>query len=87
MILFPSLFYIHVFRVHPKKVAVDFLEFVGRTGGAAHLKVASGHLNLAQYYSLDTAACLVAAISLLLGLVTATLRKCVASTRGKLKKD
>ena len=77
----------YVFRIHPKKVAVDFLEFVGRTGGAEHLKVASGHLNLAQYYSLDTAACLVATISLLLGLVMAMLRKCVASTREKLKKD
>ena len=66
---------------------MDFLEFVGRTGGAEHLKVASGHLNLAQYYSLDTAACLVAAISLLLGLVMATLRKCVASKGEKLKKD
>ena len=49
--------------------------------------MASGHLNLAQYYSLDTAASLVAAISLLLGLVVATLRKCVASKGEKLKKD
>jgi len=40
-------------RIHPQDVAVDFLEFVGRTGGAQHLKVQSGHLNFVQYYCVD----------------------------------
>ena len=34
--------------------AIWLLEFLARTQGAPHLKISSVHLNLAQYYSLDT---------------------------------
>jgi len=41
-------------EIHPMKQATNLVEFIGRTGGANHLKVQSGHLNLVQYYSLDS---------------------------------
>ena len=68
-------------------MAVDFLEFVGRTRGAQHLKVRSGHLSLAQYYSLDVITFLL--LSLLAGawILLCVLRSCVASAGHKTKKD
>ncbi len=43
-------------RRHPMEDALWLLEYVGRTGGAEHLKLASRHLSLVQYFSLDCAA-------------------------------
>ncbi len=40
-------------RHHPMDDALWLLEYVGRTGGADHLKLASRHLNTLQYFSLD----------------------------------
>ena len=86
-LLLAAFLQINVFRTHPQDVAVDFLEFVGRTRGAQHLKIRSGHLNLAQYYSLDVMTflliCLLAGAWLLLCL----LRSCVTSGGHKTKKD
>jgi len=42
-------------KTHPMEIATDLIEFIGRTRGANHLKVLSGHLNLFQYFSLDSA--------------------------------
>jgi glucuronosyltransferase len=41
-------------RHSPLEDAVWLLEYVAGTGGAEHLKLASRHLDLAQYYSLDS---------------------------------
>ena len=41
-------------RQSPLEDCVWLLEYVAATGGAEHLKLASRHLNLAQYYSLDS---------------------------------
>jgi len=40
-------------KIHPMELASSLVEFIGRTGGANHLKVQSGHLNIIQYYSID----------------------------------
>ena len=56
----------HLRRHTPLEESVWLLEYVALTGGADHLKLASRHLNLAQYYSLDSLAALAC---LVLGLV------------------
>ena len=56
----------HLRRHTPLEESVWLLEYVALTGGADHLKLASRHLNLAQYYSLDSLAALAC---LVLGLI------------------
>ena len=68
-------------------MAVDFLEFVGRTKGAQHLKINSGHLNLVQYYSLDVITFLLISLLTLSWLLLCLLRSCWASGVQKTKKD
>ena len=41
-------------RHSPVEEAVWFLEYVANSGGAEHLKLASRHLNIFQYYSIDS---------------------------------
>ena len=38
----------------PIEDTVWFLEYVANSGGAEHLKLASRHLNIIQYYSIDS---------------------------------
>ena len=68
-------------------MAVDFLEFVGKTKGAQHLKVRSGHLNLLQYYSLDVLAFLLVLLLSGVWVLVYLLRSCVTGNRDKTKKD
>ena len=68
-------------------MAVDFLEFVGRTRGAQHLKVRSGHLNLAQYYRMDVITFLLISLLSFSWLLVSLLRSCLASSGHKTKKD
>ena len=68
-------------------MAVDFLEFVGKTKGAQHLKVRSGHLNLLQYYSLDVLAFLLVLLLSGAWVLVTMLRSCVTGNRDKTKKD
>ena len=49
-------------RHHPMEDALWLLESVGRTRGAQHLKLASRHLSLLQYFSLDCVAFLAAVL-------------------------
>ena len=74
-------------RTHPQDVAVDFLEFVGRTRGAQHLKIKSGHLNLVQYYSLDVITFLLISLLTISWLLLCLLRSCWAGGKHKTKKD
>ena len=68
-------------------MAVDFLEFVGKTKGAQHLKVQSGHLNLLQYYSLDVLAFLLVLLLSGVWVLVYLVRSCVTGNRDKTKKD
>ena len=68
-------------------MAVDFLEFVGKTKGAQHLKVRSGHLNLFQYYSLDVLAFLLVLLLSGVWVLVYLVRSCVTGNRDKTKKD
>ena len=68
-------------------MAVDFLEVVGKTKGAQHLKVRSGHLNLLQYYSLDVLAFLLVLLLSGVWVLVYLLRSCVTGNRDKTKKD
>ena len=75
------------FRIHPQDLAIDFLEFVGRTKGAEHLKVQSGHLNLLQYYNVDVLVFLATAITLLVYTLIRILQTCLSNTRAKTKTE
>jgi hypothetical protein len=52
-------------RTTPMEDAVWLLEFVAHTRGADHLKLASRHLSLAQYYCLDIVAFSIAVAAVL----------------------
>ena len=45
-------------RSTPMDDALWLIEYVGRTKGANHLKLASRHLNIFQYYSVDSGVCI-----------------------------
>ena len=68
-------------------MAVDFLEFVGRTRGAQHLKIRSGHLSLAQLYSLDVITFLLISLAAGAWLLLSLLRACMGGGGHKTKKD
>ena len=53
-------------RHSPLEDSVWLLEYVAGTGGAPHLLLASRHLTLAQYYSLDSLLLLLALLTMLL---------------------
>lgn len=56
--------------VAPLSMAVFWVEFAMRHGGAQHLRLASHDLNWFQYHSLDTGFALL--VALLVAMVTAT---------------
>ena len=68
-------------------MAIDFLEFVGRTKGAEHLKVQSGHLNLLQYYCVDVLVFLATATTLLIYTILRILQTCLSNARAKTKTE
>ena len=70
-------------RHSPLEESVWLLEYVALTGGANHLKLASRHLNLAQYYSLDS----LAALALLVGGLPCLIQLIVAGRRTRQKID
>ena len=74
-------------RIHPQDVATDFLEFVGRNRGADHLKVASGHLSLLQYYSVDVLVFLTSVIVAVVYTIFTIFHSLLRHTRVKPKKD
>ena len=78
------------FRIHPQEVAIDFLEFIGRTNGAEHLKVQSGHLNFVQYYCIDVIIFLFSTTSTLIYFIFLLVKRCLFHALlgvEKIKKD
>ena len=71
-------------RHSPLERAVWLVEYVSRTKGADHLKIASRHLNLAQYLLLDLAL-FVAVILLTVYCLCKTIRQRVLARKRKLK--
>ncbi len=67
-------------RHHPMEDALWLLEYVGRTRGAEHLKLASRRLSLVQYFSLDCAAFVLACIWIAQRLIRAGIA-CLAGRR------
>ena len=63
-------------RHSPLEESVWLLEYVALTGGANHLKLASRHLNLAQYYSLDSLTALALIAAGLLWLIQIMMGRC-----------
>jgi len=77
-------------RIHPQEVAINFLEFIGRTKGAEHLKVQSGHLNFVQYYCIDVIIFLLSATFTLIYIPFLLFKSCLLNTLlgvNKFKKD
>jgi len=77
-------------RIHPQEVAIDFLEFIGRTNGAEHLKVQSGHLNFVQYYCIDVIIFLFSTTSTLIYFIFLLVKRCLFHALlgvEKIKKD
>ena len=68
------------FRIHPQEVAIDFLEFIGRTKGAQHLKVQSGHLNFVQYYCIDVIIFLLSATFTFFYIIFLLVKSCMLNT-------
>ena len=66
----------------PMEDTVWLVEYVARSGGAEHLKLASRHLNLVQYYSLDSMALILSCMVLILYIGSAF---CTSFTVQKLK--
>jgi len=77
-------------ETHPMKQATNLVEFIGRTGGANHLKVQTGHLNLVQYYSMDSVLFLLMVSTLLLWMswvvCSAASARWLGNSKSRLKK-
>ena len=66
-------------RNSPMEDAIWMLEYVSKTRGAEHLKLPSRHLNMLQYYSLDS----LLALGLLIALPIWCLKHCLKQSEGR----
>ncbi|XP_078085125.1 UDP-glucuronosyltransferase 1A1-like [Mustelus asterias] len=76
--------------VHPMELAVHWVEFVMRHGGAEHLRTAAHDLNWFQYHSLDVAgallACVLASLWLMVKCCCFCCKCCVRRGRSRTKR-